>query len=110
VSPSERQLIEDALDHLAAMRAHQERGSLDDTLILDAVCLRLASAIDALSRLPQERRQHLFGEDWHAMWATRNYIAHAYLRIDVGIIAATLEHNIPPLVDHLRQTLAEHDS
>jgi uncharacterized protein with HEPN domain len=50
-------------------------------------------------------RQRVFGEDWNAMWATRNRIAHAYVRLDAGIIAATLEHNIPPLIELLKQSL-----
>jgi uncharacterized protein with HEPN domain len=88
------------------MTAHLARGSLDDPLVFDAVCQRLASAIDSLSRLRSERRQELFGDEWHAILATRNRIAHAYLRINPVTIRATVERNIPKLIDTLRQSLA----
>jgi hypothetical protein len=52
VSQSDRDIIVEALDHLAIMNEHRRRGSLDDLVILDAICFRLASAIESLSRLP----------------------------------------------------------
>jgi len=95
----------EALDHLAIMNEHRRRGSLDDLVILDAICLRLASAIESLSRLPEQRRQDLFGNEWHVIWATRNRIAHAYVHLDASIIAATLDHDVPPLIATLMAAL-----
>ncbi len=88
MSRSEQDIIREALDYLAIMNEHRQRGSLDDLLILDAVCLRLASSIESLSRLPEGRRQDLFGDEWHAIWATRNRIAHDYVQLKASIIAA----------------------
>jgi uncharacterized protein with HEPN domain len=107
VSDPDREPLLDALEPLDVMTAHLARGSLDDPLSFDAVCQRLASAIESLSRLRSKRRQELFGDEWHAIWATRYRIAHAYLRINPVTIRATVERNIPMLVDTLRQSLAE---
>lgn len=101
MSRSDHDIILEALDHLAIMREHQQRGSLDDAVILDAICLRLASAIESLSRLPAERLDDLFGGEWRAMWATRNRIVHGYVRIDPNIIATTLSHNVPQMTSIL---------
>lgn len=105
MSQSERDIIFETLDHLAIMREHQQRGNLDDAVILDAICLRLASAIESLSRLSEQRRQDLFGNEWHVIWATRNRIAHAYVRVDASIVVATLDHDVPPLIELLTAAL-----
>jgi hypothetical protein len=42
VSRSDRELLADALGHLEVLRAHQARRDLDDQIVADAVCLRLA--------------------------------------------------------------------
>ncbi len=95
----------EALDHLAIMSEHRRRGGIEDVVTLDAICLHLASAIESLSRLPEQRRQDLFGNEWHVIWATRNRIAHAYVHLDASIIAATLDHDVPPLIATLMAAL-----
>jgi uncharacterized protein with HEPN domain len=87
------------------MNNHRRRGTIEDLVILDAICLRLASAIESLSRLTEARRQELFGNEWHIVWATRNRIAHAYMRLDAGIIVATLDQDIPQLIATLTEAL-----
>lgn len=69
-------ILKETLFHLELLNTYLERGDFNDTLILDGVCMRLSSAIEALSRLPVERREALFDEQWQAMWGTRNRIAH----------------------------------
>jgi uncharacterized protein with HEPN domain len=83
---TDRELIEEALEHLEVLDLHLQRGGMDDPLIVDAVCMRLSAAIATLSRLPEARRLRPFGDDWHALWSTRNHIAHAYMLTDAGSI------------------------
>ena len=47
MSRTDAERIADALDHLATLRRHASRPDLDDQLVIDAVSLRLAAAIDA---------------------------------------------------------------
>ena len=90
-----------ALEHLAVLRRHVERHGLDDEVSIDAVCLRLASSIEAASRLSDGARDDAFGTSWPAIWATRNRIAHDYLEVDRAIIPATVEVDLPAFEESL---------
>jgi uncharacterized protein with HEPN domain len=105
LSRAERDHIEEALEHLEVLESHLQRGRMDDPLIVDAVCMRPSAAIAALSNLPEARRMSLFGDDWHAMWSTRNHIAHAYLLTDFDSIAETIERDVPQLLATLRRSI-----
>ena len=107
---TERELIEEALEHLEVLGSHLRRGGMDDPLIVDAVCMRLSAAIAALANLPEARRMSLFGNDWHAMWSTRNHIAHAYELVDMDIIKATVERRVPALMLTLRHSIEPNES
>lgn len=90
----DRERTEEALHHLGILRRHVAGRSLDDQLVVDAVCLRLAAAIDAVAGLSGPVRDRAFGGGWRAIWATRNRIVHAYTVVDPVIIAATVEHDL----------------
>jgi uncharacterized protein with HEPN domain len=109
MSQTDQEFIDEALYHLSVLESHLQRGDIDDPLILDAATIRLAAAIEALSHLPEDRRRELFGEDWHAMWSTRNRIAHRYVRLDNDVITRTIERRVTPLVSMLQQARAEMD-
>jgi len=51
-------------------------------------------------------RELNFGDEWKIMWATRNRIAHGYAYIDLMIIQATVEQDLPEFEKKLRATLA----
>lgn len=95
MSRSDREYILDAQQHLAVLRQHLQRGHLDDQTVADAVSLRLAAAIESISRASDDLRSRLFGDDWSLMWATRNRIAHGYAFIDLSIITATVTDDLP---------------
>jgi len=103
VSRSDGQLITDALVHLSVLRTHLTRGDLADQTIADAVSLRLAATIEALANCSDALRRRAFGDDWALMWATRNRIAHGYAVVDMSILSATVEHDLPWLESRLRQ-------
>jgi uncharacterized protein with HEPN domain len=95
VSRSDEELVADALAHLAVLRAHLTRGDLEDQTIADAVSLRLAASIEAISRGSHELRVRAFGDEWALMWATRNRIAHGYAYVDMLTINATVRQDLP---------------
>jgi uncharacterized protein with HEPN domain len=105
VSRTDQVLVNDALAHLAVLNEHMQRGDLSDSVVADAVSLRLASAIDALAETTEEFRNRTFGGDWHVMRSTRNRIAHGYIFIDINLIRATVEHDVPDLVKRLKHAL-----
>jgi uncharacterized protein with HEPN domain len=107
VSRSDRELLADALSHLEVLRAHQARRDLDDQTVADAVCLRLAAAIEAVAGLTADVRANAFGEEWPVIWATRNRIAHGYTFIDRAMIEATLHKDLPGFEATLRRLFGE---
>ncbi len=105
MSRTEPESIADALDHLETLRRHIERADLDDETVADAVSLRLSAAIESLSQLSIATRDRVSGGHWNAMWSTRNRIAHGYAHIDLAIIRATVERDVPTLEADLRTEL-----
>lgn len=106
---SDEELVGDARMHLAVLRRHLTRGDLDDQTVADAVILRLAAAIEALANGTDELRMRAFGDDWSLMWATRNRIAHGYAYIDMSIVTATVQRDLPWLEDRLREEALRFD-
>lgn len=102
----DEQLIVEALTHLDVLHRHLSRGDFTDEIVRDAVCMRLSAAIDALHDREPYLGERLFPDDWRKMWATRNYIAHAYVVIDIVIIRDTVENYLPTVEQVLREELA----
>lgn len=79
---TDRELLTDALSHIRAIHEHLKRADMHDDIVADAVSLRLAAAIDVASRVAEDRREAIFGDDWPLAWATRNRIVHGYVFVD----------------------------
>lgn len=62
MSRTDPELLRDALHHLDALREHLTRGDLSDDTVADAVAMRLAAMIEALSRASDELRERAFGD------------------------------------------------
>jgi uncharacterized protein with HEPN domain len=107
VTRSDRELLADASSHLEVLRDHQARRDLDDQSVADAVCLRLAAAIEAVANITVDVRARAFGTDWPLIRATRNRIAHGYTFIDRAMIAATIDNGLPAFEAMIRRVLAE---
>ena len=106
MSRTDREVAQDALDHLAVLREHLTRGDVGDQTVADAVSLRLAAAIEAIAQGTDGLRKRLFKGEWHIAWATRNRIVHSYIYIDQSIIAATVANDVPELVASLTAEIA----
>lgn len=106
MSRSDSERISEALEHLDRLHAHLLRDDLHDETVADAVSLRLASAIETIQTSDGSLANRLFGDDWPLIWATRNRIAHGYAYVDMDLIAATVEQDLPGLETALRLELA----
>lgn len=91
--------LRDALEHLEILARHMTAGDLDEQTVTDAVCLRLAAAIESISKVPTDVREPVLGDRWRAIWATRNRIAHMYVLVDRRIIEETINHDVPAFRD-----------
>ena len=107
MSRSDRELVGDALEHIRMLNQHLSRTDLADETVADAVSLRLAAAIESLSAASDGLRERVFGREWPIAWATRNRIAHGYAHIDVAIVRATVERDLPRIEKALRAELAD---
>lgn len=98
------EILGDALAHFQIMQAYSEH-DLDDQLVIDAICMRLSAAIEALATLDPNVRNQLFSTDWPLMWGMRNRIAHGYLLVDAAIVRQTLDRDIPSIIDRIQRQL-----
>ncbi|MBA3283068.1 MAG: DUF86 domain-containing protein [Acidimicrobiia bacterium] len=76
------------------LRAHLERHDLDDGTVFDAVAMRLAAAIEAISAIDEDTRADVLGDVWPAMWSVRNRLAHGYTYLNRTIVSATVENDL----------------
>ena len=83
-----------ALEHLAVLRSHEASVGADEALRFDAICMRLAAAIEDASRIGEEARADAFGAKWPAMWSTRNRSTHGYAFVSQDVIAATVARDL----------------
>lgn len=102
---SEAEILAQALMHFEIAERHATR-DLDDLLTIDALAQRLASGIEALSRLDADRRETTFGRTWQQMWGMRNRISHNYGMFDPEYIRQTAVHEVPTVVALLREALS----
>jgi uncharacterized protein with HEPN domain len=97
------QRLDDVLAAAAAITAHMRRGSLQDGLVFDAVRVRLIEVGEAVKDIDPAL---LAGEPaipWQDVARMRDHLAHRYFDTDHAIVAATVEHDLPPLVDAVRR-------
>lgn len=105
MSRTDEELIVSAQEHLKILRQHLSRTQIEDQTVADAVSMRLAAAIEAISQCNEEVRTRMFGEDWVLMWATRNRIVHGYAFVDLSIIRSTVEEDLPLFEARLQREL-----
>ena len=101
-----QEVLREARTHFVLMRQHAQ-GDLADQLVIDAVCMRLSAAVEALARLDTPTRDQLFGDAWPLMWGMRNRIAHGYLLVNTDIVRRTLQHDIPPILARIEAELTD---
>jgi uncharacterized protein with HEPN domain len=97
------------LQAIAAIDSYTARGTLDDTLVLDAVQLNLIKIGEAVAALPDSIREQEPGIPWKQIVGMRNELTHAYFfRVSPAIIRHTVEHDLGPLRDATQRILSQH--
>jgi len=109
VSRTDAELLREAKDHLGRLRAHLDRGGIDDDTVFDAVCMRLSAAIECVNSIDPGVRAAGWGVEWSAIWSVRNRIAHGYFWIDRTIIDATVAIDLPEFETIVDALLADLD-
>lgn len=102
---TDAELLNEALHHLEVATTHARAG-MHDQLVIDAVCMRLVAAIEALYRLGSPIRESTFGDTWTLMWGMRNRITHGYGMVDPVVVQRTVEVDIPQVTAAIERALA----
>ena len=105
MSRFDRQRLEDILAALEAIRAHLERGDLNDGLVFDAIRVRLIEVGEAVKSLPAELLETQPEIPWRQIANMRDRLAHRYFDTSHAIVGATVENDLPELEAAVRQLL-----
>jgi uncharacterized protein with HEPN domain len=109
VSRHDRQRLEDILAAIDAIRAHLTRGELSDSLVFDAVRVRLIEIGEAVKALPADLLANEPDLPWTQIAGMRDRLAHRYFDTSHAIVAATVEHDVPEL-ERATRSLLDHAS
>lgn len=106
----DQQRLEDVLAAAKAIAAHTNRGSLDDGLIFDAVRVRLIEIGEAVEDIDEGLLADEPKIPWRDVAGMRDLLTRRYVDTARVVVAATLEHDLPPIVaavERLLQHLAD---
>ena len=101
---STKKILSDAQMHLAMAVEYAQHG-LEDQLVMDAVCMRLAAGIEALSYLDESQVQQLVGPLWPMMWSARNRIAQGYMFSESDELRHRIQRALPILLSAVQNSL-----
>jgi uncharacterized protein with HEPN domain len=85
------------------------RGSLDDGLVFDAVRVRLIEIGEAVKGIAPELLAEEPAIPWNDVAGMRDQLAHRYFDTAHSIVAATVDHDLPPLVAAVQRLLENPD-
>ena len=102
------QSLNDILDWTKNVRSVDDfLTSSSGMILLNAVCMKLFSIGEELKNVDKRTNQQLFplypAINWKEVIKMRDIIAHHYFEIDVEIVFSTLQHDIQPLLQTVKQ-------
>lgn len=97
--------LADVVAAAEAIAAHLTRGDLDDGLVFDAVRVRLIEIGEAVKDVAPERLAAEPDIPWSDVAGMRDHLAHRYFDTAHSIVKATVEDDVPLLLDAARRLL-----
>ena len=85
--------LEGIAEHILAIRSYlpeSKQAFMDDSLIQDAVLMRVMALGEEISHLSEDFMSKYPGQNWHKIVGLRNRIAHGYFEVDQEVIWDTL--------------------
>jgi uncharacterized protein with HEPN domain len=105
--------VRDILDAIAEVDIFIQGMDFDsfqhDIKTVKAVQLNFIIIGEAASQVPNIVQDTYPDIPWHLMRAMRNRLVHVYFAIDPQIVWDTIQHDLPPVAQHLRSLLAHTD-
>lgn len=93
----ERQRLDDVLAAIDVIREHLTRGDLSDTLVFDAVRIRLIEVGEAVKALPRELLEQEPAMPWDQVARMRDRLSHRYFDTSRAILQATVDRDLAEL-------------
>jgi len=109
VSRRDHERLNDIVASDQAIRAHLERGGLDDGLVFDAVRVRLIEIGEAVRAIDPNLLAREPSIPWADVAGMRNYLAHRYFDTARAIVQATVDADLPPLIAAVESLLNSYD-
>ena len=103
MSRSDLERLDDVIAAAAAIASHLERGDLDDGLVFDAVRVRLIEIGEAIKDVEPALLDLEPQVPWSDVAGMRDHLTHRYFDTAHSIVATTLEHDLPPLLEAARR-------
>jgi uncharacterized protein with HEPN domain len=105
-----RHMLDASLEAIALAGERDERQLEKDRTVSLAMVRLLEILGEAASKVSMDTRAGLPAVPWREMVDMRNRVIHAYMDVDLGIVAATIRDDLPPLIISLRQALDIEDA
>jgi uncharacterized protein with HEPN domain len=103
----DRERLEDIVAAAEAIAAHLRRGGLDDGLVFDAVRVRLIEIGEAVKDIDTDLLAKEPTVSWSDVAGMRDHLTHRYFDTAHSVVAATVDHDLPPLLIAVGRLLAE---
>ena len=108
-----RDRVQDILDAIAEVHIFVRGMDFDsfqhDIKTIKAVQLNFIIIGAAAGQVPITVQDVYPNIPWHFMRAMRNRLVHVYFSVDPQIVWDTIQHDLPPLAQHLRSLLDRAD-
>lgn len=101
--------LTDIPDACEAIRAHLDRGGLDDGLVYDAVRVRLIELGEAVKGVSTEILAREPRIEWRAIARLRDQLAHRYFDTDHANLTDIVDNELGPLIVAVRALLSRVD-
>ena len=110
MSRRDRERLADILAAVAAIGSHLDRGAISDTLVFDAVRVRLIEIGEAVKAIDPALLAREPDVAWTDVAGMRDHLAHRYFDTAHSIVEATVLHDLPPLVAATERLIVELDT
>ena len=102
------QSLNDILEWTSMLRSVDDLlTSTSGMILLNAVCMKLFSVCEELKKIDKRTDKQLFplypAINWKEAMKMRDVIAHHYFEIDAEIVFSTIQHDVRPLLQTIKQ-------
>lgn len=104
------QRLDDVIAAIDAISRHTDRGPLSDGLVFDAVRVRLIEIGEAVKHLEPALLVSEPDVPWADIAGMRDHLAHRCFDTAHSIVQATIDLDLPPLLDAVQRLRASADA